>query len=542
LKSHLNRSVILSEERIAKMVDTGAWENRLLSEYFLQWVKKFPKKIALKSFSLDRGTVHTLTFSELDAVVDQIACAFQRLEIEFGDVVSFQLENRWEFSAIALACERIGAIANPLLPVYRERELTYMLNLSEAKILIAPKSFRGFDYKRMATELKNKVSTLQHILILDDDGEDSFASAINNNNNFKNSEKLNANDLMQILFTSGTTGEPKGAMHTANTLLSNIRECARRFALTSTDVIFCPTPLAHQLGYLCGFLMPTYIGATAVLVDIWDLKKVARIMADEAATFCMGATPFLNDLAALDKSTQFNLSALRLFVSGGAPIPSALVAKAKKKLSADIISVWGITEVLVVTTVCLEDSDEKIAGTDGVSTPHTSVRVVNDQGDLLPPGNEGFLETSGATICVGYLKRPDLFIVRDEIWFETGDMARIDKDGYIRITGRAKDIIIRGGENIPVVEIEGILYRHEAITQVAIVAMHDERLGEKACAYVQIKPGNSLTLKDVSVFLEAANVAKVYHPERLELIMEMPMTATGKVQKYELRNWAKSLI
>jgi cyclohexanecarboxylate-CoA ligase len=231
LKSHLNRSVILSEERIAKMVDTGAWENRLLSEYFLQWVKKFPKKIALKSFSLDRGTVHTLTFSELDAVVDQIACAFQRLEIEFGDVVSFQLENRWEFSAIALACERIGAIANPLLPVYRERELTYMLNLSEAKILIAPKSFRGFDYKRMATELKNKVSTLQHILILDDDGEDSFASAINNNNNFKNSEKLNANDLMQILFTSGTTGEPKGAMHTANTLLSNMREalCVNKY-------------------------------------------------------------------------------------------------------------------------------------------------------------------------------------------------------------------------------------------------------------------------------------------------------------------------
>jgi cyclohexanecarboxylate-CoA ligase len=187
------------------MVATGAWENRLLSEYFVQWVEQFPERIAIKSFSLDRVSVHTLTFSDLDAVVKQIACAFQRLKIEFGDVVSFQLENRWEFLAIALACERIGAIANPLLPVYRERELTYMLNLTEAKILIVPKFFRDFDFKSMATELKNKISTLQHILILDDDGEHSFASTINNNYNFKNSKNLSANDLMQILFTSGTT-------------------------------------------------------------------------------------------------------------------------------------------------------------------------------------------------------------------------------------------------------------------------------------------------------------------------------------------------
>lgn len=199
-----------------------------------------------------------------------------------------------------------------------------------------------------------------------------------------------------------------------------------------------------------------------------------------------------------------------------------------------------MTEVLAVTTVCLGDSQDKVAGTDGVPTPHTAVRIVNDQGKVLPAGKEGFLETSGATVCVGYLKRPELFKVRDEIWFDTGDMARMDEEGYIRITGRAKDIIIRGGENIPVVEIEGLLFRHKAIAQVAIVAMQDERLGERACAYMQLHAGHSLTLEDVSKFLEAAGVAKVYHPERLELIAAMPMTATGKVQKYELRKWALS--
>lgn len=541
MKSHKNRSVILTEERIARMVDAGAWDNQLLSDHFSRCVQNFPDKVAVKSFSLNRDQVHALTFSEMDGIANQIACAFQRLGIGLGDVVSFQLENRWEFTAIALACERIGAVTNPLMPVLRERELSYMLSLSESKILIVPKSFRGFDFKSMAFELKSKISTLEHVLVLDDTGENGFDSAVDNNGLLTNAQKPSPNDLLQILFTSGTTGEPKGVMHTPNTLFANIRECADRLAFNVDDVIFCPTPLAHQLGYLYGFLLPTLIGATAVLIDVWDPKRAADIIEDERATFCMGATPFLNDLAGLDGISQRNLLAFRLFISGGAPIPSALVSSAKKNLSAEIVSVWGMTEVLAVTTVCLGDPEAKVAGTDGVPTPHTSVRIVDHQGETLPVGQEGFLETSGATVCVGYLKRPELFKVNDEIWFDTGDLARMDEDGYIRITGRAKDIIIRGGENIPVVEIEGILYRHEAIAQVAIVAMPDERLGEKACAYVQLKPGNTLTLEDISKFLETEKVAKVYHPERLELVEAMPMTATGKVQKYELRNLARSL-
>jgi cyclohexanecarboxylate-CoA ligase len=236
-------------------------------------------------------------------------------------VVSFQLENRWEFTAIALACERIGAVTNPLMPVLRERELSYMLSLSESKILIVPKSFRGYDFKSMAFELKSKISTLEHVLVLDDTGENGFGSAVDNNGLLTNAQKPSPNDLLQILFTSGTTGEPKGVMHTPNTLFANIRECASRLAFNDDDVIFCPTPLAHQLGYLYGFLLPILIGATAVLIDVWDPNRAADIIEDERATFCMGATPFLNDLAGLDGISQRNLLAFRLFISGGAPIP-----------------------------------------------------------------------------------------------------------------------------------------------------------------------------------------------------------------------------
>jgi cyclohexanecarboxylate-CoA ligase len=273
MKSHKNRSVILTEERIARMVDAGAWDNQLLSDHFSRCVQNFPDKVAVKSFSLNRDQVHALTFSEMDGITNQIACAFQRLGIGLGDVVSFQLENRWEFTAIALACERIGAVTNPLMPVLRERELSYMLSLSESEILIVPKSFRGFDFKSMAFELKSKISTLEQVLVLDDTGENSFDSAVDNNGLLKLAQKPSPNDLLQILFTSGTTGEPKGVMHTPNTLFTNIRECADRLAFNVDDVIFGPTPLAHQLGYLYGFLLPTLIGATAILIDVWDPKK-----------------------------------------------------------------------------------------------------------------------------------------------------------------------------------------------------------------------------------------------------------------------------
>jgi cyclohexanecarboxylate-CoA ligase len=226
-------------------------------------------------------------------------------------------------------------------------------------------------------------------------------------------------------------------------------------------------------------------------------------------------------------------------VSGGAPIPSALVSQAMEKLDAKIVSVWGMTEVLAVTTVKLDDSDDLSASTDGVAMPYTAVSIVDENRRPLPSGTAGVLETRGATLCVGYLKRPALFELRDG-WFDTGDLARMDDDGYIRITGRSKDIIIRGGENISVAEIEGLLFEHPRIAAVAIVAMPDPRLGERACAFVRLVDDESLTLDEIREFLLDQGVAKVYVPERLEVIDEMPMTPTGKVQKFALRDIAQS--
>ncbi|WJR76776.1 AMP-binding protein [Bradyrhizobium sp. NP1] len=543
--SYRDRSVRLSTERIASQAGAG-WADRIILDYFDEHRRRIPGKPAIVSLLAETGATKRVSFGELGDAVDRIALRLFRLGVRRGDVVSFQLNNRWEFIALSLACVRLGALQNPLMPVLRERELRFMLGLAESKIFVVPRSFRQFDHAVLAEKLKAELPALEHVIVLE--GTDGSAltgppSEFDAADFARFVEPLrpHPNDLMQLLYTSGTTGEPKGVMHTANTILANVVATGERFAASREDVMFCPSPLAHQLGFLWGLLLPMMVGATTVLLDVWKPDLAAKLLAEEKATICMGATPFLADLTDFHGTGDMRLGAFRLFISGGAPIPSALVRRARANLGATIVSVWGMTEVCAATTVRLDDAEEKAFGTDGVAVPHMAVRVVDGKGSELPNGTEGHLQTRGASVFVGYLKRPQLNAFATDDWFETGDLARRDQDGYIRITGRSKDVIIRGGENLPVVEIEAVLYKHPAVAQVAIVAMPDQRLGERPCAYVRLRAGTSLTLPDVQAFLGAQGVSKSFMPERLEIIEEMPMTATGKVQKFVLREMASSL-
>jgi len=306
-------------------------------------------------------------------------------------------------------------------------------------------------------------------------------------------------------------------------------------------VMLCPSPLAHQLGFLWGMLLPLMLGATTVLLDVWRPDLAVKLLTEEKATICMGAPPLVADLVDFPGISDMPIDAFRLFISGGAPLPSALVLQAKANLGVIVVSVWGMTEVCGVTAVRLDDPEEKAYTTDGIALPHMAVRVVDEKGFELPYGTEGHLETKGVSVFVGYLKRPQLNAFTADGWLETGDLARMYQDGYIRITGRSKDVIIRGGENLPVVEIESILFKHPAVAQIAIVAMPDPRLGERPCAYVRLRPGASLTLPDIQAFLQEQGVSRSFMPERIEIIEEMPMTASGKIQKFLLRERASSL-
>jgi cyclohexanecarboxylate-CoA ligase len=520
------------------------WNERLLVDYLDEAAGKYPDRVAIIDFEYGTNRLLELTFSELRDRADRIAWSLIGLGIERGDVVSVQLPNWWHFVAVHLACLRVGAITNPLMPIFRERELSFMLGLAESKVVIVPKMFRDFDHEAMIERIRPSLPALRHIVVAGGSDGRSFerllletkvpveAAAV-----FK-PRRPTPDDVVQLLYTSGTTGEPKGVMHTSRTLLTTMLPSIDHLQLREGEPILSATPLAHQLGFILAVIVPIVLASPVVMQDVWNAKTALHRIREHGVTFGMGATPFLADLIET-ASKERDAATLRTFLSAGAPIPRLLVKRAREEINVKILSAYGMTENLLVSAARPDDREQKVTETDGAPTLGLELRVVNTTGKRLEAGEGGRLQTRGTSTFVGYLKRPELYNVDKDGWFDTGDLARIDADGYVTITGRWKDVIIRGGENIPVVEIENVLYRHPAIRQVAIVAMPDERLGERACAFAVLREAASLKFDEMQEFLLTSGVARSYWPERLELVEALPMTATGKVQKFVLRDRAR---
>jgi cyclohexanecarboxylate-CoA ligase len=536
------QGVFLDDRRLEQERSRGIWPDRVLTDYFDRWVEERPDDTAIIAFRDEDATTTRITWLELARTVTAIAHGLAKCGVAKGDVVSFQLPNWWEFVAVHLACVRIGAVSNPLMPIFRHRELSFMVAHAESKVLIAPTRFRGFDHGALALTLARELPSLRHVFLVGGKGDHSFADSLlagMQGGAIERGAKLGPNDVVQLLYTSGTTGEPKGAMHTSNTLIGTTLSFAERMQLASDDVVFMPSPLAHQIGFEYGMLVSVLLGAPLVLLDIWSPERAVELLEEHRATYMFAATPFLADLASFPNIETRALDAFRVFVTSGAPIPPVLVRSAQEKLGAHIVAGWGMTECGILTTTDL--SGHKVHESDGYPLPHEEVRIVDEQGNEVLREQEGTLKIRGPALFVGYLKRPKLYDIDAEGWFDTGDIARMDLQGYIRICGRKKDIIIRGGENIPVVQIESALYKMPQVAEVAIVSMPDLRLGERACAFVVLRPGGRITMKDVRSFLADEGVAKQFWPERIETLEQMPRTPTGKIQKFALREIAKGL-
>ncbi|HSM19223.1 MAG TPA: AMP-binding protein, partial [Hyphomicrobiales bacterium] len=532
--------LFLDEKRRAEERRRGIWPDKVIIDYFDRWVREKPDAPAVIAHRADTGGLTAFTYAELDREVTKIAAGLKALGVGHGDIVAYQLPNWWQFLALVLACTRVGAVNNPLMPIFRHRELAFMVAHCEAKVLIAPTVFRSFDHGALARQLRHEVDTLEHVLLIGGEGEESFeARCLAEPAPGDGRDCLTGpDDPTQLLFTSGTTGEPKGVVHTSNTLIGPTLTFIERMRLGETDVVFMPSPLGHQVGYEYGILVSLLIGAPLILQDVWDPETARDLMVEHGVTYTFAATPFLADLAHLPGIEQADLSGFRLFVTSGAPIPPPIVAAAQNKLKSTVVGGWGMTECGILT--CTELSGYKVLESDGHPLPGQEIRVVDENRQPLPPGVEGTFEFRGAALFIGYIKRPELYDVDAEGWFDTGDLARIDAEGYVRITGRKKDIIIRGGENIPVVEVENAIYKLETVLDAAVVAMPDPRLGERACCFVHLVDGASLDLDGLKRHLAAQQLAKAYWPERLEIVEEMPRTATGKIQKFLLRERAKA--
>lgn len=529
-------TLTFNEQRRAAYRQQGLWGDASLADYWQQTARAMPDKIAVVD---NHGASYT--YSALDHAASCLANWMLAKGIESGDRIAFQLPGWCEFTVIYLACLKIGAVSVPLLPSWREAELVWVLNKCQAKMFFAPTLFKQTRPVDLILPLQNQLPQLQQIVGVDKlapaTSSLSLSQIIADNTSLTTAITTHGDELAAVLFTSGTEGLPKGVMLTHNNILASERAYCARLNLTWQDVFMMPAPLGHATGFLHGVTAPFLIGARSVLLDIFTPDACLALLEQQRCTCMLGATPFVYDLLNVLEKQPADLSALRFFLCGGTTIPKK-VARECQQRGIKLLSVYGSTESSPHAVVNLDDPLPRFMHTDGYAAAGVEIKVVDDARKTLPPGCEGEEASRGPNVFMGYFDEPELTAraLDEEGWYYSGDLCRMDEAGYIKITGRKKDIIVRGGENISSREVEDILLQHPKIHDACVVAMPDERLGERSCAYVVLKaPHHSLSLEEVVAFFSRKRVAKYKYPEHIVVIEKLPRTASGKIQKFLLR-------
>lgn len=529
-------TLTFNEQRRAAYRQQGLWGDASLADYWQQTARAMPDKIAVVD---NHGASYT--YSALDHAASCLANWMLAKGIESGDRIAFQLPGWCEFTVIYLACLKIGAVSVPLLPSWREAELVWVLNKCQAKMFFAPTLFKQTRPVDLILPLQNQLPQLQQIVGVDKlapaTSSLSLSQIIADNTSLTTAITTHGDELAAVLFTSGTEGLPKGVMLTHNNILASERAYCARLNLTWQDVFMMPAPLGHATGFLHGVTAPFLIGARSVLLDIFTPDACLALLEQQRCTCMLGATPFVYDLLNVLEKQPADLSALRFFLCGGTTIPKK-VARECQQRGIKLLSVYGSTESSPHAVVNLDDPLSRFMHTDGYAAAGVEIKVVDDARKTLPPGCEGEEASRGPNVFMGYFDEPELTAraLDEEGWYYRGDLCRMDEAGYIKITGRKKDIIVRGGENISSREVEDILLQHPKIHDACVVAMSDERLGERSCAYVVLKaPHHSLSLEEVVAFFSRKRVAKYKYPEHIVVIEKLPRTTSGKIQKFLLR-------
>jgi acyl-CoA synthetase (AMP-forming)/AMP-acid ligase II len=448
-----------------------------------------------------------------------------------GDVVGVMLANWREWLVVAVAAAQAGAVLLPIVTIYKAGELGFILRQSRARWLFTPDQWRGTDYKKLVAESGKASDLIRHVVLgpefdaLEADGP--FAPPV----------RRQPGDLAVLVYTSGTTADPKGVMHSSQTMLAELASMRAMRSDVENEAVISPWPPGHVAGVLSMFRF--LAGAIPlVLMDQWDPTQAAELVERHRVTSSSG-TPFhlsgMIDAADRDKR---DLTSMRQYLVGAAPVPPSLVERCKAQNLA-VYHCYGSSEHPTVTSGTADDPLDKQLNTEGRAIPGSEMRFVDDDGQDVLPGMDGEICTRGPELFMGYLD-PALnaaaFLPGG--WYRTGDIGRLDADGYLLITDRKKDIIIRGGENISSKEVENVLLGHPAVAEAAVVAAPDERMGEVVRACVVLRAGAALTLEDVRAHFVGAGVARQKTPERLSVVEELPRNASGKVLKHVLRGMA----
>jgi len=517
----------LADEYLAK----GWWRPETLDTWLARAVDASPDATAL---------IHPggeITYADLEAVVGATASGLAALGIAQGDVVATQLPNTAEFLIALLAITRLGAVNQTIHMPYGPKDIEFHLAHSRAKAVVSLARIKDTDVAAMMLGLKDKLDTLEQVIVVGDAPENahSFASLAESGQPPATSGPAGPADPCMLLYTSGTTSNPKGVPLAFQNLMCNTGFGAEEFDITSDDRILSAAPFSHLYG-IFNFYAGFSKAAASVLLPVFTPPDLAASVAEHRPTVLFMAPAHAAALVGGGLMEGHDFSSIRLTVFSGAACPPELLRAYQGQIpDSRIAQLWGMTELAAGSFTRRDDGIERALTTAGPATLGNEVRVLSPNGAPLPPGEEGELQIKGPSVFSGYLDNEaanaEAF---DGDWFRTGDLATLDAEGYVSLTGRSKDIINRGGVKYNPADIEALLLRHDNIDQAAIVPMPDEVLGERACCFVVTAGAVELSLEEVCAYLEAENVTKLKWPERLEIVDEMPLTPTRKIIKGRL--------
>ena len=530
--------VKINEAEKRRFYESGAWGTDTIADVWQDRSTRFADRVYVQD---DLGC--TLTYRDVDEGASRIAAWLLEKGVRNGDVVSFQVPKWAEFCMIYVACVKIGAVMHPVATAMNAADLEYIFNQVGTTAYICPTFSYKTDYELEFQKFRDKIPSLRALLLIDkvqpahDESAATLSKVLKSVAPFAGPSPAHSDDVACILSTSGTTGKPKAALFTHNNLLYSERVFSNDLELGPDDTVWMPSPLNHATGFFHGLISPMLTGGRCVLQLRFKADEAVELINRENVTWSCGATPFVHDLLKHLEESGKTIPTLKYFLCGGAPVPGSLIEMANRH-GFLLCELYGSTESCPHLRVPREKCVEWNGRFSGVPYPGIEVKAVDEHRQEVAPGVQGEEASRGPHMFVGYLNDPERTdeALDDDGWFYSGDLCTIDELGRVKINGRKKEIIIRGGENISAREVDDDVMGWDQIVDHATIGMPDERLGERICLFaVPANPdGEELCLHDLLEYMDGKGIAKRLWPERLEVIDKIPRTATGKVQRFVL--------
>lgn len=526
----------VNEKNKKEYYEKGYWTERTLNDIWNTQVAAFPDR---EYVSDNLGVRYT--YAEIDDKASRLAAWLHEVGVKNGDVVSCQMPPWSEFCILYVACLKVGAVSHPLPVTFNDEDLIYSMNLVESKAFMCPTFHHKTNFEDQILSAVDRIPTLSkdaicvHDKTVESHGTITLKQICETYEPYRENPGSKSDDVVLILSTSGTTGRPKAVLISHNALIFSETTFSRGLHLTQDDVMFMPAPLNHATGFNHGLITPLLLGGRVVLQQEFRAREAIEIMNNEGVTWSMGATPFIFDLLNCAEENDLKFETLKLYICGGAPVPGTMVQRAHEH-GLKLCECYGSTESCPHLAVPPEHCLEWNGNWSGIAFEGIEVKVVDEHGNEVPHGTQGEEISRGPHMFSGYLKNPEATAkdLNDDGWFFSGDLCIQDEEGRVKINGRKKEILIRGGINISANEVDNNLDGCPGVGAHATIGLPDDRLGERICTFIVQTGDVTPTLDSIAEYLDSIGVAKRLRPEHIEFIDAIPMTESGKVKRHQL--------